>query len=84
MRFRQDKAALVGGTVIVVLVLLAIFGGPLAEHVTGHGQNEPFSNMTDDFGLPKGPDSSFWFGADRCTVPGRRCSSASSHRVSPC
>ena len=64
IRFKQDKAALVGAVVIIVLVLAAIFGGPLAEHLTGHGQNEPFSNMTDDFGLPKGPNASFWFGAD--------------------
>jgi peptide/nickel transport system permease protein len=63
-RFKQDKAAIVGGIVIIVLIFLAIFGGPLATHITGHGQNEPFSNMTDDFGLPKGPNSSFWFGAD--------------------
>ena len=63
-RFKQDKAALVGGVVVLVLILLAIFGGPFAERVTGHGQNEPFSNMTDDFGLPRGPNSTFWFGAD--------------------
>jgi peptide/nickel transport system permease protein len=64
LRFKKDKAAMAGGIVIIVLVLLAIFGGPLAEHFTGHGQNEPFSNMTDDFGLPKGPNSDFVFGAD--------------------
>jgi ABC-type dipeptide/oligopeptide/nickel transport system permease subunit len=63
-RFKQDKAAMAGGIVILLLILLAIFGGPLAEHFSGHGQNEPFSNMTDDFGLPKGPNSDFLFGAD--------------------
>jgi peptide/nickel transport system permease protein len=63
-RFKQDKAAIVGGIVVIVLILLAIFGGPLAADITGHAQNEPFNNMTDDFGLPKGPNSSFWFGAD--------------------
>ena len=41
MRFKQDKAALVGGVVIIMLIFLAIFGGPLAERVTGHPQNEP-------------------------------------------
>jgi peptide/nickel transport system permease protein len=64
MRFKQDKAALVGGAVIIALVLLAIFGGPLAERVTGHPQNEAYFEMTDDFGIPKGPNSSFYFGAD--------------------
>jgi peptide/nickel transport system permease protein len=63
-RFKQDKAALAGGVVIIVLILLAIFGGPLAERITGHPQNEPYNSMTDDFGLPKGPNSTFWFGAD--------------------
>ena len=38
-RLRHDKAALVGGVVIVILILIAIFGGPLSESITGHGQN---------------------------------------------
>jgi ABC-type dipeptide/oligopeptide/nickel transport system permease subunit len=65
MRFKQDKAALVGAVVIILLIFLALFGGPLAERVSGHPQNEPYTaTMTDDFGIPKGPNSSFWFGAD--------------------
>ena len=63
-RFKQDKAALAGGIVIVLLIFLAIFGGPLAERITGHPQNEPYTAMTDEFGLPLGPNSQFWFGAD--------------------
>jgi ABC-type dipeptide/oligopeptide/nickel transport system permease subunit len=63
-RFKQDKAALVGGVIIIVLVLLAIFGGPLATRVTGHPENEPYFSMVDEFGIPKGPNSSFYFGAD--------------------
>jgi len=65
LRFKQDRAALVGAVVIAILILIAIFGGPLAERVTGHGQNEPFSStMTDDYGIPLGPNRQFWFGAD--------------------
>jgi len=64
MRFKQDKAAFVGAVVIALLIFIAIFGGPLAERVTGHPQNEPYSNMTDDYGIPKGPNRQFWFGAD--------------------
>jgi peptide/nickel transport system permease protein len=64
LRFKQDKAALVGAVVICVLIFLAIFGGPLAERITGHPQNEPYSNMTDDYGIPLGPNKQFWFGAD--------------------
>ena len=64
IRFKQDKAALVGGVVIILLVLIALFGGALAERISGHPQNEPYGSMTDDFGIPLGPNSDFWFGAD--------------------
>jgi ABC-type dipeptide/oligopeptide/nickel transport system permease subunit len=63
-RFKQDKAALVGGVVIVLLTFIAIFGGPLASDVTGHPQNTTYENMTDAYGVPLGPNSKFWFGAD--------------------
>ena len=63
-RLRQDKAALAGGVVIVLLVLIAVFGGPIAKQVTGHGPNQTFDSMTDAYGVPYGPNGSFWFGAD--------------------
>jgi peptide/nickel transport system permease protein len=63
-RFKQDRAALIGGGVIAVLVFIAFFGGPLAEWITGHPQNQTYGYMTDAYGVPKGPNSSFWFGAD--------------------
>jgi peptide/nickel transport system permease protein len=63
-RLRQDKAALAGGVVIVLLIIIAIIGGPLAEKITGHPQNTTYNQMTDAFGVPKGPNSQFWFGAD--------------------
>jgi peptide/nickel transport system permease protein len=63
-RFRQDKAALAGGVTILILVVIAIIGGPLAENITGHPQNTSYSQMTDAFGVPNGPNSQFWFGAD--------------------
>jgi ABC-type dipeptide/oligopeptide/nickel transport system permease subunit len=64
-RFRQDKAALAGGTVVILLVILAIVGGPVAAKITGHPQNAVYSDtMTDSFGIPKGPNAQFWFGAD--------------------
>jgi ABC-type dipeptide/oligopeptide/nickel transport system permease subunit len=63
-RFRQDKAALAGGVTIVVLILIAIFGGPLAANITGHPENTTYSQMTDAYGVPLGPNSQFWFGAD--------------------
>ncbi|HEV7639784.1 MAG TPA: ABC transporter permease, partial [Gaiellaceae bacterium] len=63
-RFRQDRAALAGGVTIFVLILIAIFGGPLAESITGHPQNTTYAQMTDAYGVPLGPNSQFWFGAD--------------------
>jgi peptide/nickel transport system permease protein len=63
-RLRQDKAALAGAVVIGLLVLIAIFGGPLAASISGHSKDATFDSMTDAYGVPKGPNSSFWFGAD--------------------
>lgn len=63
-RLRQDKAALAGGVVIGLLVLVGLFGGPLAASITGHGANQIIPNSTDAYGVPYGPSSSLWFGAD--------------------
>jgi peptide/nickel transport system permease protein len=64
-RFRHDTPAKLAVAVIALLVVIAVAGGPIAEWVTGHPQNEPYTaTMTDDFGIPKGPNREFWFGAD--------------------
>jgi ABC-type dipeptide/oligopeptide/nickel transport system permease subunit len=64
-RFREDKAALGALIVIGLLVFIAIFGGPIASWVTGHSGTESYQSvMLDEFGLPKGPNSQFWFGSD--------------------
>lgn len=64
-RFKKDKAAIAGAVVIVLLIVLAIGGGPVARSITGHPQNETYqSTMTDDYGVPKGPNGQFWFGVD--------------------
>jgi peptide/nickel transport system permease protein len=62
-RFRQDKAAMAGGVVIILLLLLAALAGVIS-HWIGHGPNDVYDSMTDDFGIPRGPNSHFWFGAD--------------------
>jgi peptide/nickel transport system permease protein len=63
-RLRQDKFALAGLVFILVLVLVAIFA-PAFAALVGHGPNELFQRQTTDiFGIPEGPTSSFWFGAD--------------------
>jgi peptide/nickel transport system permease protein len=64
-RFKRDRAAIAGGVVITMLVVIAVAGGPVAASVTGHAENATYSDtMTDEFGVPKGPNHSFWFGAD--------------------
>jgi peptide/nickel transport system permease protein len=65
-RFKKDKAALGSLVFLVVLLLLAIFAGLIAKHIVGHGPNELFQTETlDEFGLPIGPNSDFWMGADQ-------------------
>ena len=49
---------------MIILVLLAIFAGVIARDIVGHGPNELFPETQDEFGIPTGPNSTFWFGAD--------------------
>ena len=68
-RLRQDKFAFVGLAFIIILTLIAILAGVIADFV-GHAPNEVFVSgdtaMLDQFGLPNGPDYArkFYFGAD--------------------
>jgi peptide/nickel transport system permease protein len=65
-RFKKDKAALIGLGVVVLLGVLSLTAPLIANHIVGHGPNELFSRrMTDEFGLPRGPNSDFWFGGDQ-------------------
>lgn len=65
LRFRQDRAALIGLGFVVFLVLLALTAPLIAKYIVHHGPNDLFQReMTTDIGLPKGPTSHFWFGAD--------------------
>jgi peptide/nickel transport system permease protein len=64
-RFKQDKLAFFGLGFIFFLILIALLA-PLIAKFVGHGPNDLFQrSMTDDFGLPKGPNSQFYFGADK-------------------
>jgi peptide/nickel transport system permease protein len=64
-RFAEDKGALVGCVFLVILILLALTAPLISEHIVHHGPNDLYTReMTDEFGLPKGPNSEFWFGAD--------------------
>ncbi len=63
-RFKQDKFALAGAAFVLLLVLLALLAPAIAALV-GHGPNDLYQRETTDiFGIPEGPQSGFWFGAD--------------------
>jgi peptide/nickel transport system permease protein len=65
-RFKQDKLALAGIVVVIIIGILAGTAGLIAKYVTHHGLNDisHYREMTTRIGLPKGPNGSFWFGAD--------------------
>ena len=39
LRFKRDRAALAGGIVVILMVLVAFVGAPLTAHILGHGPN---------------------------------------------
>ncbi len=57
LRLKQDKLALAGGVFIILLVLVAFIGAPIAKHLLGHGPNDLFINGggIDEDLLPVGP-----------------------------
>ncbi len=64
-RFRRDRVALVGLVLIGLMVVAALSAPFFARSVVHHDVNEQFLfDMLDEFGLPKGPNAQFWFGAD--------------------
>jgi peptide/nickel transport system permease protein len=64
-RFKKDKGALFGLALVVLLVVIALTAPLVAKYVIGHGPNQLFTReMTDEFGLPRGPNADFWFGGD--------------------
>ena len=42
LRFRRDKVAIASGIVIILMVLVAFVGAPIAKHYVGHGPNDLF------------------------------------------
>jgi peptide/nickel transport system permease protein len=64
-RFVEDKGAFVGIGFLLLLFLLALTAPLISKYVVHHGPNDLYvREMTDQFGLPKGPNPEFWFGAD--------------------
>jgi peptide/nickel transport system permease protein len=54
-RFSRDRAALVAGVVIIVLLLAAFLGAPIASHLLGHGPNDVNPINAVVAGKPVGP-----------------------------
>jgi peptide/nickel transport system permease protein len=64
-RFRKDRFAIAGIVFLTFMILLAL-AAPLIAKLAGHGPNQVFlREITSEVGLPKGPNSEFWFGGDR-------------------
>jgi peptide/nickel transport system permease protein len=63
-RFRKDKVSLVALGFIVLLILVAIFAGPITKVFDAPAPNVQSTEALDDFGLPDGPSSAHPFGVD--------------------
>lgn len=65
VRLRRDRGAMISLGVIAIIIIIAI-AAPLFATLTGHGPNDQYygPNARSAVGLPAGPNSSFWFGAD--------------------
>jgi peptide/nickel transport system permease protein len=53
-RLRRDKVALASGVVIIIMILVAAFGGPIAQHWAGHGPNDLITHGVVNY-QPVGP-----------------------------
>ena len=54
-RLLRDRTALVAAAFLVLLVLAATVGAPIAAHATGHGPNTQYENALSIDGFPLGP-----------------------------
>jgi peptide/nickel transport system permease protein len=63
-RFRRDKVAMTALLFIAVLLIVAVFAGPISRLFGAPGPNVQQTSALDDFGLPQGPSSEHLFGVD--------------------
>jgi ABC-type dipeptide/oligopeptide/nickel transport system permease subunit len=54
-RFRRDRVAIASGVFILLLIAVAVVGGPIASRLLGHGPNDIFFDGVDENLLPVGP-----------------------------
>src|SRR5258708_32529815 len=54
-RFKRDKIAIGGGITIILLILAAFVGAPIAQSLLGHGPDDLFYTAVNSQGQPLGP-----------------------------
>src|SRR6476659_1910752 len=54
-RLKKDKIAIAGGITVIVLILVAFIGAPIAKALLGHGPNDLFFTALNAEGQPVGP-----------------------------
>jgi len=62
-QFRRDRFALAGLVFVAIMIALGLGAGIFAD-ITGHGPNDVNLRALDEFGLPSGLRSDYWFGVD--------------------
>src|SRR6058998_2370625 len=64
-RFRKDTIAIAGALFIVALIIIAVSAPILTKILVHHGPNDQFQDVgLNEFSIPLGPNSRFWFGFD--------------------
>lgn len=63
-KFKQDKVALFGAVLVLIMVLMALVAG-IVESIRGIPYDQQFRDIgLNDFGSPTAPDGTHWFGFD--------------------
>jgi peptide/nickel transport system permease protein len=52
IRFRRDKVAIASAVAIILLILVAFVGAPIAKHMVGHGPNDIFASVPQVVQIP--------------------------------
>jgi peptide/nickel transport system permease protein len=60
IRFRRDKVAIAAGLSIIVLILVAFVGAPIAQHYVGHGPNDIFASSPEVVEIPSLLPAGVW------------------------
>ncbi len=59
-RFKRDKVAIASAFMIVILILIAFVGAPIAKHFVGHGPNDIFASSPEVVEIPSLLPAGVW------------------------